>query len=109
MSNYQSQIATMQELQGVTAVGIANGSGQIVTTSSPAIEAELVSIAASMYANLGVQIKRMQRGILKRILLETEQGITLISGLSDGNLLIAFVSSAEGFNLSKLLETAARL
>lgn len=109
MSNYQTQISTMQELPGVSAVGITSTAGQMITTSSPLIEAELAGVATSMYANLGVQIKRMQRGMLKRILLETDQGITLISGLADGNLMIVFVSSAEGFNLSKLLETASRL
>lgn len=108
MSNYQHHIATMQQLPGVTAVGIASSSGQMLT-SSPAMGGELAGMAVSMFANLGVQIKRMQRGTLKRILLETEQGITLLSGLADGSLMIVFVSGTEGFNLSKLIETAASL
>ncbi|PIQ26035.1 hypothetical protein COW36_02490 [bacterium (Candidatus Blackallbacteria) CG17_big_fil_post_rev_8_21_14_2_50_48_46] len=98
----------MQQLPGVTSVGIVSGAGQLVT-SNPPMEAEVGNVAMSMFANLGVQIKRMQRGTLKRILLETEQGITLLSGLADGSLMVVFVNSTDGFNLSKLMETAASL
>lgn len=108
MSNYQNYIAKMQQFPGVTAVGIANASGQIIT-SAPAMEAQAASVAVSMFANIGVQIKRMQRGVLKRILLETDQGITLLSGLPDGSLMIVFVNVTDGFNLSKFIETVASL
>ena len=40
--------------------------------------------------------------------LQTESGITLLSGLSSGELLIVFANVVDGFSLSQLLDTAAR-
>ena len=50
----------------------------------------------------------MQRGTIRRLVLETEEGITLLSGLAQGELLIVFAKVADGFNLSQLIETASR-
>jgi hypothetical protein len=108
MSDYQRCIATMQQLSGVTAVGVFNNSGQLLS-ATPGMSADVGAVAVSMFANLGVQIKRMQRGLIRRILLESTQGVTLLSGLADGNLMIVFVDSSQGLNLSKLMELAAPL
>ena len=108
MSDYQRYISAMQQLPGVTAIGVFNNAGQLLT-STPGIASDVGAVAVSMFANLGVQIKRMQRGLVKRILLESTQGVTLLSGLADGSLMVVFVDSSQGLNLSKLMETAAQL
>ena len=108
MSNYQDKMNQIQQMPGVTGVSVANGSGQIETSTMNNPQSDLGTVASAMYSNIGVQIKRMQRGTVKRLVLETEAGITLLSGLEGGGLLIVFADVVEGFNLPKLLVSAAQ-
>ena len=48
------------------------------------------------------------RGQVQQLALETEDGITLLSGLSQGELLIVFANVVEGFNVAQLMEVASR-
>lgn len=108
MTDYQEIVSTMQQLPGVSGVAIVNSAGQLQNSSIPNAAPELASVASQVFSNIAVQLKRMQRGVSQRLILETESGITLLSGLSSGELLIVFASVVDGFNLSQLLDTAAR-
>lgn len=104
----QEKINQIKDMPGVTGVSVTDSKGQITTTTLDSPQADLGSISGAMYSNIGVQIKRMQRGTVKRLVLETDMGITLISGLADGGLLIVFATTLEGFNLAKLMTAATQ-
>lgn len=108
MTDYQEIVSAMQQLPGVSGVAIVNSAGQLQNSSIQNSAPELASVASQVFSNIAVQLKRMQRGVSQRLILETESGITLLSGLSSGELLIVFASVVDGFSLSQLLDTAAR-
>lgn len=108
MTDYNNIMATVNEMGGVSGSAVANTEGTIVASTLEGAPAELGQIASQVYSNIGVQIKRMQRGTIRRLVLETEGGITLLSGLAQGELLIVFAKVSDGFNLSQLIETTSR-
>jgi len=109
MADYQSIISSMQQISGVVGVGIVDAHGKMLQSAMPADTVqELPGVARSVYGNIAVQIKRMQRGTLQRLVLETDSGITLLSGLPGGELLVVFADVVEGFSLAQLLESSAR-
>ena len=108
MADYQNIMATMNQMPGVSGSAIANSDGSIAASTIDGAAGDLGSVALKVYGNIGVQIKRMQRGAIRRLVLETEGGITLLSGLAQGELLIVFASVVDGFNLSQLIEAASR-
>lgn len=107
MADYDNIMATVNEMGGVSGSAIANTEGTIIASTLEGVPADLGNIASQVYSNIGVQIKRMQRGTIRRLVLETEEGITLLSGLAQGELLIIFAKVADGFNLSQLIETTS--
>lgn len=109
MADYANILSTVKQVGGVSGVAIADANGQQLLQNEIAnAPAELASVANAVFGNIGVQIKRMQRGTIRRLVLETDIGITLLSGLAGGELLIVFVDSVDGFNLSQLLDVVAR-
>lgn len=108
MSDFQQIISAVQAVPGVSGAAVVDTNGQIAQSTITNAAAELPSVATQIFNNIGVQIKRMQRGSLRRLVLETEDGITLLSGLARGELLIVFASVVDGFNLSQLIEVASR-
>lgn len=109
MADYQNIISTLQQIAGVSGVAVVDANGANLQSAMPAdATTDLGQGARSVYGNIAVQIKRMQRGNLQRLVLETELGVTLLSGLAGGELLIVFVDVSEGFNLAQLIETASR-
>lgn len=108
MSDYQSIISAVQQVPGVSGAAVVNSTGQILQSTLPDAAAELPSVASQVFTNIGVQIKRMQRGAVQRLVLETEDGITLLSGLARGELLVVFASVVDGFNLAQLIDVASR-
>jgi len=108
MSNHQDKVNQIQQMPGVTGVSVSNSSGQIETSTMSSPQSDLGTVASAMYSNIGVQIKRMQRGTVNRIVLETEAGITLLAGIAGGGLLIVFAEVVEGFNLTKLISTTSQ-
>lgn len=109
MADYQNIISTIQQVPGVSGVAVVDANGGNLQNALPAETVpELGQLARSVYGNIAVQIKRMQRGNLQRLVLETEVGITLLSGLAGGELLIVFADVSEGFNLAQLIETVSR-
>lgn len=108
MSDYQQIIAAMQQSPGVSGAAVVSSAGQILQSTLPDPAPELPGVSSQVFSNIGVQIKRMQRGNLQRLVLETEDGITLLSGLAKGELLVVFASVVDGFNLAQLLDNASR-
>ncbi len=108
MADYNNIMATVNEMGGVSGSAIADAQGAIVASTIESAPAELGNTASQVYSSIGVQIKRMQRGTIRRLVLETEEGITLLSGLAQGELLIIFAKVKDGFNLSQLIEITSR-
>ena len=108
MADYQNIMATLNQMPGVSGSAVAGSDGAIVASTIEGAPGELGNVATQVYSNIGVQIKRMQRGSIRRLVLETEGGITLLSGLAQGELLIVFANVQDGFNLSQLVEAASR-
>ena len=108
MSDYQTVIASIKEITGVSGVAVANSEGKLLQSDIADPATDLAGIAQGVYSNIAVQIKRMQRGQVQQLALETEDGITLLSGLSQGELLIVFANVVEGFNVAQLMEVASR-
>ena len=108
MADFQAVVSAVKQVSGVAGVAIADANGQIIQNDIPDSPPELGKVSNAVFSNISVQIKRMERGTVKRLVLETENGITLISGLSGGEMLVVFINSTDGFNLSDLLEVVAR-
>ena len=108
MSDYQQIVSAMQQVPGVSGAAIVGTNGQIQHSTLSESAAELPSVASQVFTNIGVQLKRMQRGTVQRLVLETEDGITLLSGLAGGELLIVFASVVDGFNPAQLIEAASK-
>lgn len=109
MADYQNIITSIQQTPGVSGVAIVDANGGNLQLALPAdTPPEVGQLARSVYGNIAVQIKRMQRGALQRLVLETDIGITLLSGLAGGELLIVFADVSEGFNLAQLIEATSR-
>jgi len=108
MADFQQIVSTVQAVPGVAGAAIINSSGGIELTTIAESAAEMPGVANQIFTNIGVQIKRMQRGTLRRLVLETEDGITLLSGLARGELLVVYASVVDGFNLAQLIEVASR-
>ncbi len=108
MADYQNIMATLNAMPGVSGSAVAGTDGAVVASTIEGAPNDIGNIAMQVYSNIGVQIKRMQRGAIRRLVLETEDGITLLSGLAQGELLIVFANVQDGFNLSQLIETASR-
>lgn len=108
MADFHAIISAVKQNPGVVGSAIADANGQILINEIPDTVPELGTRANAIFSNIAVQIKRMERGTVKRLVLETENGITLLSGMSGGELLIIFVKSIDGFNLPTLLDTVSR-
>lgn len=108
MSDYKNLIASIREIAGVAGIAVANAEGQLLQSDIAAPAPDLAGITQGVYSNIAVQIKRMQRGRVQQLALETEDGITLLSGLSQGELLIVYANVVEGFNVAHLMEVASR-
>ncbi len=108
MSDYQSVIASIKEIPGVGGVAVANAEGKLLQSDIENPAPDLAGITQGVYSNIAVQIKRMQRGKVQQLALETEDGITLLSGLSEGEILIVFAKVVEGFNVAHLMDVASR-
>lgn len=106
--DYQQIVNSISQNAGVSGAAIVSSNGQLLHSNISDAAAELPSVSSQIFTNIGVQIKRMQRGTLNRLVLETEDGITLLSGLARGELLVVYASVVEGFNLAQLLEAASR-
>ena len=108
MADYNGIMASINEINGVSGSAIASAEGAILASTLEDAPAELGESTSQVYSKIGAQIKRMQRGTIRRLVLETEDGITLLSGLAQGELLIVFAKVTDGFNLSQLIEAASR-
>lgn len=108
MSEFQQVVSAVGAVSGVSGAAVINGSGETLHSTIPDAAPELPNVANGIFNNISVQIKRMQRGSLKRLVLETEDGITLLSGLARGELLVVFASVVDGFNLAQLIEVASK-
>ena len=108
MSDYSQVVSAVQQVSGVQSAAVIDSSGQLHNSSISDPAPELGTVSNALFNNISTQIKRMQRGTLQRLVLETEDGITLLSGLASGGLLVVFASVVEGFNLAKLIEVASR-
>lgn len=106
--DYAQIVNTLSQSPGVSGAAVVGPNGQLLHTNIPDAAAELPNVASQIFTNIGVQIKRMQRGTVNRLVLETEDGITLLSGLARGELLVVYASVVEGFNLASLIEAASR-
>ena len=107
MSDFQSIVADISKQPGVAGAAVADSNGALLHTSIQNAADGLGGIASSVFSNIGVQLKRMQRGIVSQLVLETEGGITLLSGMKGGELLIVFANVGDSFNLAQLLEATA--
>lgn len=108
MADYQQIISSVQQVAGVGGAAVVTQGGQIAQSTLNNASANLPNVAGQIFANIGVQIKRMQRGSVRQLVLETEGGLTLISGLAQGELLVVYADVVEGFNLAQLLEVTSR-
>lgn len=108
MSDFQQVMTNVQQINGVAGVAIVSAAGQLLESTLSNLTPEQANVASSIFGNINVQIKRMQRGTVQRLVLETEEGITLISGLARGELLVVFADVVDGFNLPQLLDVASR-
>ena len=67
------------------------------------IDKEIVgALTSSIYLNLDVQVKQMQRGGIRRLVIQTDVGYTVLSTLEMGTL-VCFSDRSEQFSLNKLL------
>lgn len=108
MADYNNIMQTVNQMNGVSGSAIASTDGTLVASTLETAPADLGNTASQVYSGISAQIKRMQRGTVRRLVLETEEGITLLSGLAQGELLIVFASVTDGFNLSQLIETVSQ-
>ncbi|HEY9841350.1 MAG: roadblock/LC7 domain-containing protein [Candidatus Sericytochromatia bacterium] len=108
MSDYQQIISAIQQVPGVSGAAVIGSNGQVEQSTLPDAAPEMPGVASQIFTNIGVQTKRMQRGTLQRLVLETEEGITLLSGLARGELLVVYAAVVDGFNLAKLIEVASK-
>ena len=83
---------------------IVGNDGLVIATTMPDdVDKEIVgALTSSIYLNLDVQVKQMQRGGMRRLVIETDMGYTILSTLEMGTLVVFGENSAE-FSLNKLL------
>lgn len=104
-------INQLNQIAGVTGCLVTSHNGQLQAHSvqHQLSTEELARLAVTLFDNLAVQIKRLQRGSLKRMVIESEMGLTVLSQAPGGMLVLVFISVTEGFNLNKLLSTLTAL
>ncbi len=101
---FDELLKEINEVPGVLGTLIVGNDGLVIANTMPnEIDKEIVgALTSSIYLNLDVQIKRMQRGGLKRLVIETDIGLTVLSTLEMGTL-VAFSQNTPDFSLAKLL------
>lgn len=106
----QQLLNEISQVPGVTGCILTSHNGQVQAhvLKNQMTPEELAPLAVSLFDNLAVQIKRLQRGTLNRLVIESESGLMVMSNAPTGIVLV-FVSVIEGFNLNKLLSTMTTL
>lgn len=108
MADAQAILNEMGKLQGVSGAAVVDGSGAIVQSTIASAPDDLSTVASEIFTKIGGQLKRMDRGTVSQLVLETEGGLTLLSGLASGEMLIVFAVVGDSFNLGQLMEAAAQ-
>lgn len=83
-------LADVNKVPGVIGSLIVGRDGLVITNTMPSgVDKDLVgALTSSLFANIDIQIKRMQRGLLKRLILETDVGLSVLAQLEMGTLVV---------------------
>lgn len=96
--------------KGVLGSLIVGRDGLVITNTMPRdIDKDLVgALTSSLFANTDIQIKRMQRGLLKRLILETDTGLSVLAQLEMGTLVV-FTKSMEETDLNAIMAAVTKM
>lgn len=108
MADAQAIINDVTKIPGVNGAAVADGNGAITQSNIASEPDNLASVTSEIFSSISTQLKRMERGTVSQLVLETESGITLLSGLASGELLVVFADVGDSFNLGDLMEKTAR-
>ena len=102
--SFDELLKEVTDVPGVMGTLIVGNDGLVIATTMPDdVDKEIVgALTSSIYLNLDVQVKQMQRGGMRRLVIETDMGYTILSTLEMGTLVVFGENSAE-FSLNKLL------
>lgn len=83
-------LADVNKVPGVLGSLIVGRDGLVITNTMPSdVDKDLVgALTSSLFANIDIQIKRMQRGLLKRLILETDVGLSILAQLEMGTMVV---------------------
>lgn len=102
--SFDDLLSEVNEVPGMIGTLIVGNDGLVIANTMPEdIDREIVgALTSSIYLNLDVQVKQMQRGSMRRLVIKTDQGHTVLSTLEMGTL-VAFSDASPSFSLNKLL------
>lgn len=102
--SFDDLLNEVNEVPGVIGTLIVGNDGLVIANTMPEdIDKEIVgALTSSIYLNLDVQVKQMQRGSMRRLVIKTDQGHTVLSTLEMGTM-VAFSDASASFSLNKLL------
>ncbi len=89
----ESLLKSVNAIKGVQGSMLVSKDGLVLVNSMPdSVDPNLISaVLSSMFTNIDVQSKRMQRGKLKRFFIETDQEtISLVEVDANGDVLLIF-------------------
>lgn len=102
--SFDDLLKEVNEVPGVIGTLIVGNDGLVIANTMPDdIDKEIVgALTSSIYLNLDVQVKQMKRGGMRRLVLQTDMGYTILSTLEMGTLVV-FSDTSQDFSLNKLL------
>jgi predicted regulator of Ras-like GTPase activity (Roadblock/LC7/MglB family) len=105
-------LKNVNQISGIRGSMLVSKDGLVLANSLPeSTDPQLVSaVVSSMFTNIDVQSKRMQRGQLRRFTVETEhEGLTLMQADLNGETLLVFSEIDHEVDLNELNQTLDNL
>ena len=103
-------LSDINRISGVMGSLIVGKDGLVIANTMPGdIDKDLVgALTSSIFSNVDIQTKRMQRGLLKRMVLDTNMGLAVLAEVEMGTLVV-FSKPQEKFDINNVLSAVGAL
>ena len=97
-------LSDINRIEGVMGSLIVGKDGLVIASTMPTdIDKDLVgALTSSIFSNVDIQTKRMQRGLLKRMVLDTNNGLAVLAEVEMGTLVV-FSKHEQKFDINNVL------